>query len=85
MKIKNMSDIQSGYITRGKIEPTEDGSHYLVQAKDVDGERLSYRTDQLIRIQPNLSATSGKAGGLKNVNRSKRLEHWPPRRWRPLT
>jgi hypothetical protein len=32
------------------------------------------------------SCTSGKAGGLKDVNRSKRLQNRePPKRWRALT
>jgi len=56
-KLKDICDIQSGYITRGKIEAAEDGSHYLLQAKDVDAERLSYQTDRLIRFHPTLSRT----------------------------
>ena len=55
MKIKDFTEIHSGYITRGKIQAAEDGSHYLVQAKDVDGENLIYRRDQLIRFNPALS------------------------------
>lgn len=57
MKLKHMSDIRSGYITRGRIVPVLNGSHYLVQAKDVDGEHLSYETKQLIRFDPALSRT----------------------------
>jgi restriction endonuclease S subunit len=57
MKLKDISDIHSGYITRGKIAASMDGSHYLFQAKDVDGEHLSYSADELIRFYPNLSRT----------------------------
>lgn len=57
MKLKHMSEIRSGYITRGRIVPSLDGSHYLVQAKDVDGRCLSYETKQLIRFHPALSRT----------------------------
>jgi hypothetical protein len=57
MKLNEISDIHSGYITRGKIEASVDGSHYLLQAKDVDGDHLSYRTVDLIRFHPTLSRT----------------------------
>lgn len=57
MKLKEISDIHSGYITRGKIEASVDGSHYLLQAKDVDGDKLSHRNDDLIRFHPTLSRT----------------------------
>ena len=60
MKLKDISDIHSGYIARGKIEATADGSHYLMQAKDVDADHLSYRTDRLIRFHPSLSRTDRK-------------------------
>jgi hypothetical protein len=55
MILKEMGDIFSGYITRGKIDAAPGGSHYLMQAKDVDGTLLRYQTDQLIRFEPNLS------------------------------
>lgn len=57
MKLKDISEIHSGYITRGKIEASVDGSHYLLQAKDVNADQLSYRTDDLIRFHPRLSRT----------------------------
>lgn len=57
MKLNEISDIHSGYITRGKIEASVDGSHYLLQAKDVDGDHLSYRSVDLIRFHPTLSRT----------------------------
>ena len=55
MKLKNIATIQSGYINRGKIEPIDTGSCLLMQAKDVDADKLSYRTDALVRFDPRLS------------------------------
>jgi hypothetical protein len=55
MKLKKIAKIQSGYISRGKIDPHEDGTCLLLQAKDVDGDRLSYRSDALVRFLPKLS------------------------------
>jgi hypothetical protein len=57
MRLVDISTIYSGYITRGKIEAAEDGAYYLLQAKDLDGDRLTYRTDQLVRFHPTLSRT----------------------------
>ncbi len=57
MKLSKIATIQSGYHSRGQIEPFEDGSHFLFQARDVDGENLTYRTDALIRFNPDLSRT----------------------------
>lgn len=56
MKLKKIADIQSGYISRKRIDPDEAGSHYLLQAKDVDGDCLSYEAANLIRFKPALSA-----------------------------
>ena len=55
MLLKKTSLIQSGYINRGKIHPRDDGTCLLLQAKDVDGDHLSYRTDALVRFSPKLS------------------------------
>ena len=55
MKLKKIAKIQSGYISRGKIDPREDGTCLLLQAKDVDADRLSYRTDALVCFLPRLS------------------------------
>ena len=52
MKLKKIAKIQSGYISRGKIDPREDGTCLLLQAKDVDADRLSYRTDAFVRFLP---------------------------------
>jgi len=55
MWLKNLAEIQSGYINRGKIDPRDDGTCLLLQAKDVDADYLSYRTDALVRFTPKLS------------------------------
>jgi hypothetical protein len=55
MKLKKIAKIQSGFISRGKIDPRDDGTCLLLQAKDVDADHLSYRTDALVRFMPRLS------------------------------
>jgi hypothetical protein len=55
MRLKMIAKIQSGYINRGKIDPQDDGTCLLLQAKDVDGDYLSYHTDALVRFMPRLS------------------------------
>jgi len=55
MKLKKIAIIQSGYISRFKIEPREDGTHFLLQARDIDAERLTYKADSLVRFSPDLS------------------------------
>jgi hypothetical protein len=55
MKLGTIANIRSGYISRIKIDPRDDGACLLFQAKDVDGEQLSYRTDALIRFDPGRS------------------------------
>jgi len=59
MKLNRLAIIRSGYHSRAKIESLEDGSHYLLQARDVDGERLIYRADTLTRFNPDLSSKDG--------------------------
>jgi type I restriction modification DNA specificity protein len=55
MRISKIAKIQSGYISRGKIERREDGTHFLLQARDVNAERLTYKADNLVRFSPDLS------------------------------
>ena len=55
MELKNIAKIQSGYISRGRIVPREDGTCLLMQAKDVSADHLSYCTDALVRFMPTLS------------------------------
>ena len=52
MRLAKIAEVQSGYISRGRIEPRGDGTHFLLQASDVDGHRLIYRTDALTRFSP---------------------------------
>ncbi len=55
MKLKNIANIQSGYISRKKIESNTHGSHFLVQARDVDADSLAYSSETLVRFNPDLS------------------------------
>lgn len=55
MRLSKIAKVQSGYISRGRIEPREDGSHFLLQVRDVDAHRLTYRADGLIRFNPVMS------------------------------
>ena len=55
MKLNEIAKIQSGYISRGRIDPREDGTCLLMQAKDVSADHLSYSTDALVRFMPTLS------------------------------
>jgi hypothetical protein len=55
MRLVEISGIQSGYIARSKIEACADGSHYLLQAKDLDADQLAYRTEDIIRFNPSIS------------------------------
>ena len=55
MKLKKIANIQSGFISRGKIDPRDDGTCLLLQAKDVNAEQFSYHTDALVRFIPRLS------------------------------
>ena len=54
-KLNEIAKIHSGYISRGKIESREDGTHFLIQARDVDANYLTYRRDSLIRFNPAMS------------------------------
>ena len=55
MELKRLAKIQSGYISRGKVEGRDDGSCLLIQAKDANADHLSYRTDNLVRFNPRWS------------------------------
>ena len=55
MKLRDISAIHSGHITRKKIESSVRGSHYLIQAKNVDGDHLTHDTEGLLRFTPSLS------------------------------
>ena len=55
MQLSKITRIQSGYISRSKIEPREDGTHFLLQARDVDTQHLTFQVDNLVRFSPDLS------------------------------
>jgi len=55
MKLSKVAKIQSGHHSRGKIEPHANGSHFLLQAKDVDSYRFTYKADRMIRFSPDMS------------------------------
>ena len=55
MQLRDIALIHSGHLSRGKIDPHEDGSHFLLQARDADADRLDYRANTLIRFNPDLS------------------------------
>jgi hypothetical protein len=74
MKLSSIGRVQSGHLNRGIIEPREDGTHFLLQARDVDAHRLTYRTDKLIRFNPIMSRTDSilKAGDMLFMARGSR-------------
>jgi hypothetical protein len=55
MKLSEIANIQSGHHSRGIITPQKDGSHLLLQPRDVDSHRFAYRIDTLTRFKPALS------------------------------
>jgi hypothetical protein len=55
MKLSKIAKIQSGYLSRGKIKPREAGTYFLLQARDVNAERLTYQADSIVRFSPDLS------------------------------
>lgn len=56
MQLKNIAHIQIGYQHRGKVERASDGSHYIIQFKDLksimelDGESFDYNS--IDRVTP---------------------------------
>jgi hypothetical protein len=50
-KIKDMASIQTGYQFRGKIEPVEEGTHRVIQPKDID-DRGRLQEQGLDRVTP---------------------------------
>jgi len=55
MKLNEISRIQSGYLSRSSLKASENGSSFILQARDIDSELLSYKTDSLARVEPALS------------------------------
>ena len=56
MKLKNIAKIHPGHLNRDKIQYTEGGSHWLVQARDVKAGLLKCTTTPLTRFNPKLSS-----------------------------
>ena len=59
MKLSKIAIIQSGFHSRTKVDSRKDGSHFLLQARDVDGENLDYHTDSLVRFNPDSPGMDG--------------------------
>lgn len=57
MELKHIAEIFSGNITRGKIHFSDNGSHFLLQAKDVNPDQalLAFQPGRLMRFFPVLS------------------------------
>jgi hypothetical protein len=58
--LSQYADISMGYASRRTIEPTQHGSHLLLQPGDVDRNMLTYNLESLIRFNP----TSSMRGSL---------------------
>ena len=52
MKLSKIATINTGFQSRTRVESQKDGSYFLLQARDVDGENLTYQTGSLIRFNP---------------------------------
>jgi len=74
MKLSEIATIQSGYLSRERIDSRESGSHFLLQVRDVDAHHLTYRTDNLIRFNPDISRSDWllKAGDILFMARGAR-------------
>lgn len=55
MKLLDITEIHTGYLNRSQIEPSEQGSHFLVQARDVNTGILECQAAEFVRFTPKLS------------------------------
>jgi hypothetical protein len=55
MELNKIAEIRSGHLNRGRIVSREDGSHFLIQARDTIADSLICDTNNLVRFKPNLS------------------------------
>jgi len=55
MQLKQIAEIWSGYLNRAGIRPSEAGTHYLVQARDLDSHELVLHCENLVRFDAVLS------------------------------
>ncbi|MBU1168541.1 MAG: restriction endonuclease subunit S [Proteobacteria bacterium] len=53
--LNTISTIQSGFQSRTNIRPEEDGSHGLIQIRDLDPDTLILKNSTMIRFNPILS------------------------------
>ena len=51
MKLKDIADIQIGFQLSTKIEPVQDGTHKIIQIKDIDNNR-NIIPDSIYKINP---------------------------------
>ena len=61
-KIKEIGDISLGYTSRKGIDTSPQGSHYLLQAKDLDARTRTCELGSLVRFSP---ISSTKTSSLK--------------------
>jgi hypothetical protein len=52
VKLKELALLKSGHHVREGIEPCRDGPYFIIQPRDVDPERLTYRTGNMMRFNP---------------------------------
>lgn len=55
MELNKIAKVLSGHLSRGRIKSQGEGSHFLLQARDVDSHNLKYRMDNMIRFIPDIS------------------------------
>ncbi len=55
MILKEIAHIYAGYLNRGRIETRENGSHRLIQARDVDADHFAFSIRNLVLFNPALS------------------------------
>ena len=53
--LKQFGDISMGYTSRKAVEPSQNGSYMMLQARDVDASALTYSLDSVIRFDPQFS------------------------------
>ena len=56
MRLKNVAEIHPGYLNRAKIKPNSRGSHWLVQARDVEAGVLQCGDASLIGFEPEVTS-----------------------------
>jgi len=54
MKLKDIANIQIGFQLSAKIEPVQDGTHKIIQIKDIDNDR-NIIPDSIYKINPKRS------------------------------